>query len=82
MARARAGWLGWFEFATLLARLPAPPAGARVVDLARGTGQPALVLARNRPDLQVTGVDAAPAMVERARGKAAGEHLDRVKGDR
>ena len=63
----------------LLSRLPDPEPGARVIDLACGTGHPTLVLARSRPDLEIIGVDSTPAMIERARQKSAEEGLDHVR---
>ena len=65
----------------LLSRLPRPDSGAQVLDLACGTGQPTLILARSRSDLEIIGVDSAPAMIERARQKAAAEELDHVRFD-
>ncbi|TFV62431.1 class I SAM-dependent methyltransferase [Geodermatophilus sp. DF01-2] len=55
----------WRELLTPL--LPSPP--ARVLALGCGTGSLAVLLAGSGHD--VHGVDFAPAMVERARGKAA-----------
>jgi 2-polyprenyl-3-methyl-5-hydroxy-6-metoxy-1,4-benzoquinol methylase len=54
----------------ILDHLPALPAGARVLDVACGTGEPALTLARRPPDVQLLGVDAAGGMIEVARAKA------------
>lgn len=52
----------------ILGRLPEDlPAGALVLDLACGTGQPSFVLAQDRPELQVVGVDVTPALVDKAR---------------
>ena len=52
----------------ILERLPEDlPAGALVLDLACGTGQPSFVLARDRPELQVLGVDVTAALVDKAR---------------
>jgi len=50
---------------------------ARVLDAGCGTGRVAIELARRGYD--VTGIDVAPSMLERARGKAPG--LDWVLGD-
>jgi ubiquinone/menaquinone biosynthesis C-methylase UbiE len=47
--------------------------GKRVLDLACGTGTLALAAARSVPGLRVTGVDADPAILERARAKAGRE---------
>jgi ubiquinone/menaquinone biosynthesis C-methylase UbiE len=49
------------------------PAGARVLDIACGTGNTALPLARR--GCIVTGVDIAPNLLEQARARAAAEHL-------
>jgi SAM-dependent methyltransferase len=51
-------------------------AGQRVLDVACGTGEPALSIARRLgARVTVTGVDSAEAMVERARAKAVAESL-------
>jgi SAM-dependent methyltransferase len=51
-------------------------AGLRVLDVACGTGEPSLTIARRfGPSVGVTGVDSAEAMVARARAKAAAESL-------
>jgi SAM-dependent methyltransferase len=64
----------------LLERL-VPPSLRRVADLGCGTGSLSVLLAGQGHE--VTGVDAAPAMVERARGKAAatGVRIDVRVGD-
>ncbi len=49
--------------------------GERVIDIASGTGEPALTLARRHPQATVTGVDAAAGMVRAARNKVAREGL-------
>jgi SAM-dependent methyltransferase len=49
------------------------PAGARVLDIACGTGNTAIPLARR--GCIVTGVDLAPNLLEQARARAAAEHL-------
>lgn len=55
----------------LLAALAAQP-GDRILDLASGTGEPALTLARRMSgNINITGVDAADGMVQVARSKAA-----------
>jgi SAM-dependent methyltransferase len=59
----------------VLARLPALPDGALVLDVACGTGEPGLTLARRSPGVRLLGVDAAPGMVDLARAKAAREGL-------
>lgn len=43
----------------------------RVLDLACGTGDLALAIARRHPDAEVTGLDPSPAMLDIARDKAA-----------
>ena len=52
-------------------------AGARVLDLACGTGDLALEILRRHPDAEVTGLDPSRAMLDIARDKAArrGAHL-------
>jgi SAM-dependent methyltransferase len=51
-------------------------AGLHVLDVACGTGEPSLTVARRfGPSVAVTGVDNAEAMVARARAKAAAESL-------
>ena len=49
------------------------PSGSRVLDVACGTGNTAIPLARR--GCIVTGVDIAPNLLEQARARAAGEHL-------
>jgi SAM-dependent methyltransferase len=49
------------------------PAGSRVLDVACGTGNTAIPLARN--GCQVTGVDIATNLLEQARARAAAERL-------
>src|ERR1700749_2134383 len=49
------------------------PAGTRVLDIACGTGNTAIPLARR--GCIVTGVDIAPNLLEQARARAAAEHL-------
>lgn len=63
----------------VLDRLPEPPAGSVVLDVACGTGEPGLTLARRSPGVRLLGVDSAPAMIEAARGKAARESLENVR---
>lgn len=51
-----------------------PSAGERVLDLACGSGNTAIVAARR--DCEVTGIDYVPALIERARWRAAAEAVD------
>ncbi|MDQ1307593.1 MAG: hypothetical protein QG671_3426 [Actinomycetota bacterium] len=62
----------------LLSRLPALASGARVVDLACGTGHPTLMVARTRPEADVVGVDVTTALVELAAEKALREKAGNV----
>ncbi|MBE8515948.1 methyltransferase domain-containing protein [Amycolatopsis sp. H6(2020)] len=55
---------------TLLVPLDALPDGAHVVDVACGTGEPSLSLARRRPGLRITGIDTDLALLAAARAKA------------
>ncbi len=52
--------------------------GDRVLDIASGTGEPALTLARRQPHAQITGIDAAEGMARAARRKVAAERLSNV----
>ena len=61
------------EAETFVGRLDLPD-GAKVLDLACGTGNLALPLARR--GMRVTGADIAPNLLEQARGRAAEEGLD------
>lgn len=63
----------------VLARLPALPDGAQVLDVACGTGEPGLTLARRSPGLRLLGVDAAAGMLDVARAKAEREGLANVR---
>jgi SAM-dependent methyltransferase len=65
----------------ILDRLPILPAGSVVLDLACGTGQPTFVLAQNRPDIEVLGVDMTPAMIDHARLKARENSVTNVRFD-
>src|ERR1700731_876379 len=60
------------EAANFAGRLPVQP-GAHVLDIACGTGNSAIPLARR--GAVVTGVDIAPNLLEQARKRAAGEGL-------
>jgi ubiquinone/menaquinone biosynthesis C-methylase UbiE len=61
----------------LLEALDARP-GDRVLDLASGTGEPALTLARRQPHVHITGIDAAAGMVRAAQKKVAVERLSNI----
>jgi ubiquinone/menaquinone biosynthesis C-methylase UbiE len=61
----------------LLEALDARP-GDKVLDLASGTGEPALTLARRQPHVQITGIDAADGMVRVAQKKVAVERLSNI----
>jgi len=56
-------------------RLPALAEGTSVLDIASGTGEPSLTLARRHPGIRVLGIDAAAPMVDIARRKAAAMDL-------
>jgi ubiquinone/menaquinone biosynthesis C-methylase UbiE len=62
----------------LLAALPINP-GDKVLDVASGTGEPALTLAQRNPHAQVTGTDAAAGMVRAAQNKAKAERLENIE---
>lgn len=63
----------------ILERLPELAPGAEVLDVACGSGEPGLSLARRSPQIRVLGVDAAPAMIDVARAKAAKESLGNAR---
>jgi ubiquinone/menaquinone biosynthesis C-methylase UbiE len=52
------------------------PRGARVLDLGSGGGQHAVQIARERPDVQVVGVDISSTMVKRSRALARRAQVD------
>lgn len=52
--------------------------GDIVLDIASGTGEPALALARRRSDVEIVGVDAAEGMVNVAQGKVEKEGLKNI----
>src|SRR5512147_200099 len=47
----------------------------RVLDVATGTGNLALEIARSFPGMQVTGIDFSPGMLAQARAKAEAEGI-------
>ena len=53
--------------------------GDKIIDLASGTGEPALTLARRNPHAQVIGTDAAAGMVRAASNKLKSEHLNNIE---
>lgn len=61
----------------LLEALPVAP-GEQILDVASGTGEPALTLARRNPHANITGIDAAPAMARVAQNKAQSERLGNI----
>lgn len=61
----------------LLAALAARP-GDAILDVASGTGEPALTLARRQPQVSITGVDAAAGMVRAAQNKVRAEGLANI----
>jgi len=55
-------------------------AGDKILDVASGTGEPALTLARQLGDaVEVIGVDAAEGMINVAKSKVAKEHLNNIQ---
>lgn len=61
----------------LLAALNAQP-GDHILDLASGTGEPVLTLAKQQPRVTITGTDAAAGMVQVAERKAREQSLDNL----
>lgn len=55
--------------------------GARVLDLATGTGDLALEILRRHPDADVVGADFAPEMMEVGRGRKGGDRVEWVVAD-
>lgn len=62
----------------LLAPFDSLPGGAQVVDLACGTGEPTMSLARRRPDLRIIGIDVEPTLLATASAKASHDELATV----
>jgi len=62
----------------LLVALDAQP-GEHILDLASGTGEPALTLAKRQPLVKITGTDAANGMVQVAARKASEQQLDNLQ---
>lgn len=62
----------------LLERLPRLADGATVLDVACGTGEPGLTLARTSPKLRVRGVDQAESLITVARHKAQRAQLGNI----
>lgn len=63
----------------LLDHLPQPAAGALVLDVACGSGEPGLTLARRAPEIHLLGVDSAAGMIAAARAKATREGLENAR---
>ncbi len=86
------GWQRWDDFTmrflapqgtAILNALQLRP-GARVLDIATGTGDPGLTLATQRPDVRVTALDASEGMLRVARAKAERcglDNFDTLVGD-
>jgi len=53
--------------------------GDKIIDLASGTGEPAITLAQRNPHAQVTGTDAAAGMVRAAQNKLKTARLDNLE---
>ena len=60
-------------------RLPRLLPGTHVLDLACGTGEPGLSLIQRHPGTFLLGIDAAPAMIDAARRKAARASLPNAR---
>ena len=56
------------------------PTGGRILDLATGTGDIALTIAKQRPDVTVVGVDPSENMLEIARKKSTSNRLSFAMG--
>lgn len=78
MAEAFDRWLPYIQpVAEALIDLADISAGHRILDVASGTGEPSLTLARrhHHQNIQIIGIDGAEAMVQRANQKAEAEGL-------
>lgn len=62
-----------------LISLAAPTPGMRVLDLACGTGEPGLTLARQAPKVEVIGADQARSMAHAAHSVRRTERLDNIR---
>lgn len=62
----------------MLAQLPVQ-AGDKVLDVASGTGEPALTLARREAHIDICGIDAAAGMAEAAQRKVSTERLSNIR---
>lgn len=82
-ARIAAGFDLWLRplapVAEIMLQALAAQPGERVLDLASGTGEPALTLARRMPSVRIVGTDAAAPMVEVAARKVRQERLANVE---
>ncbi len=67
------------ESATHMARYLDSPNIKRVLDVATGTGNLALEIARTFPDAQVTGIDFSSGMLAQARAKAKKEGIENAE---
>jgi ubiquinone/menaquinone biosynthesis C-methylase UbiE len=63
----------------VLEHLPPPATAETVLDVACGTGEPGLTLARRLPGVHLLGVDVTPAMIAVAQRKADQEALTNVR---
>ena len=68
-------------FERIVLPLMSIPEGANLLDVGCGYGGLSFILAELRPDLQITGVDPEPAMLEQARAGAAQKGLKNVAFD-